>query len=59
MLRVDQIVTFYNELLFFVDMTSVEQQYQMSQKLPTVEGYRQRRMGSSAVGICLAITEYV
>lgn len=26
-------------------------------KLPSVEEYSRRRMGSSAVGVCLAITE--
>lgn len=53
-----QSVAFINELLFFVEMTKVEQQFQLSETLPTVEEYRQRRMGSSAVGMCLAITEY-
>lgn len=52
-----QIVAFFKEILFFVEMTDVEQRFLMSQKLPTVEEYRERRMGSSAVGICLAITE--
>jgi len=50
-------VAFFKEILFFVEMTDVEQRFLMSQKLPTVEEYRERRMGSSAVGICLAITE--
>ena len=50
-------MAFINELLLFVEMTNIEQQFQMSEKLPTVEEYRQRRMGSSAVGMCLAITE--
>ena len=52
-----QTTAFFNELLFFIEMTGVEQQSQISGKLPTVEEYRQRRMGSSAVGVCLAITE--
>ncbi|KAI4244340.1 MAG: hypothetical protein L6R40_003066 [Gallowayella cf. fulva] len=53
-----QIKTFMEEMRFFVDMTDVEQQVQMSMKLPSLEEYRQRRMGSSAVRMCLAITEY-
>lgn len=52
-----QIKTFMEEMRFFVDMTDVEQQVQMSMKLPSLEEYRQRRMGSSAVRMCLAITE--
>ncbi|KAI4254601.1 MAG: hypothetical protein L6R42_007129 [Xanthoria sp. 1 TBL-2021] len=30
----------------------------MGKKLPSIDEYHQRRMGSSAVRICLAITEY-
>lgn len=50
-------MTFFGEFLFFVNMTDVEHEIQMSSRLPTVEEYQQRRMGSSAVGMCLAITE--
>lgn len=39
-------------------MTDVEQQVLLSKQLPSVEDYQRRRMGSSAVGMCLAITEY-
>ncbi|CAG8949918.1 hypothetical protein HYFRA_00004248 [Hymenoscyphus fraxineus] len=52
-----QAYSFLNELEFFVNMTDVEQRCQMSE-LPSVEEYQKRRMGSSAVGVCLAITEY-
>ncbi|KAI4265004.1 MAG: hypothetical protein L6R38_009716, partial [Xanthoria sp. 2 TBL-2021] len=52
-----QIETFLEEIVFFVEMTDVEQQVQMSGKLPSVEEYKRRRMGSSAVGVCLALTE--
>ena len=45
-------------MLFFVEMTGVEHRVQLSQELPSVEEYNERRMGSSAVRICLAITEY-
>jgi Terpene synthase family 2, C-terminal metal binding len=54
----DQIDCFWRELKFYVEMTHVEQVYQLSEKLPSVEEYQQRRMGSSAVGPCLALTEY-
>ena len=40
-------------------MTDLEQQVQLSGRLPTVEEYMRRRMGSSAVRVCLAITESV
>ncbi|KAL9042707.1 MAG: hypothetical protein Q9180_000409 [Flavoplaca navasiana] len=53
----NQIQTFMKELRFFVEMTAVEQHVQMSKKLPSVDEYRHRRMGSSAVRICLAIAE--
>lgn len=53
----DQIQTFLKELRFFVEMTAVEQHVQMSKKLPSVDEYRYRRMGSSTVRICLAIAE--
>ncbi|KAL8664204.1 MAG: hypothetical protein Q9202_003282 [Teloschistes flavicans] len=53
----DQIKTFFDEFKFFVEMTDVEQRVLMSQKLPSVDEYHQRRMGSSAVRMCLAITE--
>ena len=50
--------SFISELLLFVEMTGVEQETQMTGVIPTVEEYMDRRMGSSAVGLCLAITEY-
>ena len=40
-------------------MTDEEQRLQMTQHLPTVTEYYRRRMGSSAVRVCLAITQYV
>jgi hypothetical protein len=39
-------------------MSEEEQMFQMTPNLPTVEEYSNRRMGSSAVRVCLAITEY-
>ncbi|KAL8908996.1 MAG: hypothetical protein Q9207_000447 [Kuettlingeria erythrocarpa] len=50
---------FFEELVFFVKMTESEQRVQMSGVLPTVKEYRQRRMGSSAVGVCIAVTQFV
>lgn len=49
--------TFVDELIFFIDMCEEEQKFQMTPQLPTVEEYMKRRMGSSAVGVCLATME--
>lgn len=40
-------------------MTGVEQLFQQEKKLPTVDEYQERRMGSSSVGALLSVTEYV
>ncbi|KAL1877797.1 hypothetical protein Plec18167_004766 [Paecilomyces lecythidis] len=49
--------TFFRELEYFIDMVDEEQKVLLSGRLPTVEEYQRRRMGSGAVGVCLAITE--
>ncbi|KAF2964683.1 hypothetical protein GQX73_g8904 [Xylaria multiplex] len=53
-----QIDTFLKELMFFVDMCQEEHKFQMTADMPTPEQYIQRRMGSGAVRVCLAINEY-
>ncbi|CAJ2504139.1 Uu.00g115330.m01.CDS01 [Anthostomella pinea] len=53
-----QIQRFFDELLLFVQMTEEEHLSQTKHIIPTVEEYLERRMGSSAVGVCLAIHEY-
>lgn len=45
------------QIKFFVDMSKLEQRVQLSGHLPTVESYLRRRMGTSAVAVCLAIHE--
>ena len=55
---VAQLQRFHNELMFFIEMTGLEQQFQMRDHLPSVEEYQRQRIGSGAVGACLAITEY-
>ena len=47
------------QIELFVDMSELEQRVQLSGHLPSVESYRRRRMGTSAVAVCLAIHEYV
>ncbi len=47
------------EIEVFVNMSELEQRVQLSGQLPSVESYQRRRMGTSAVGVCLAIQEWV
>lgn len=54
----DQLRTLYRELEFYLHMTKVEQQAQLQPDLPSVSEYSRFRMGTSAVGVCLALTEY-
>ncbi|KAK8115749.1 hypothetical protein PG984_012251 [Apiospora sp. TS-2023a] len=54
----DQTKRFLKELRFFIAMTEEEHRFQRTEELPTVEEYTRRRMGSSAVRVCLAITEF-
>ena len=42
---------------FFLEMSTTEQHVALGDSLPSVEEYLRRRMGTSAVRVCLAITE--
>lgn len=53
----EQRMRLFSQIDFFVQMSGVEQKVQLSGKMPSVDEYRQRRMGTSAVTVCLAITE--
>ncbi|KAH9998546.1 terpenoid synthase [Xylariaceae sp. FL0662B] len=55
----NQIKNFLDELLFFINMCEEEHTFQNTPYLPTTADYTRRRMGSSAVRVCLAMTEYV
>ncbi|KAL8786873.1 MAG: hypothetical protein Q9195_008030 [Heterodermia aff. obscurata] len=46
-----------DEIKLFLDSQSEEQNLALQADLPTVEQYRYNRMGTSAVGILLAINE--
>ena len=48
---------FKREMLFFLDMTAVEQEAVEAEDLPTVEAYHQFRMGTSAVNLATATIE--
>lgn len=47
------------EIDLFAEMCEVEQRVLLSGQLPSVESYQRRRMGTSAVTVCLAMHEYV
>ena len=47
------------ELELFVEMTELEQYVQLNGHLPSVQLYNQCRLGSGAVGVLVAIHEYV
>ncbi|KAI0602634.1 terpenoid synthase [Biscogniauxia sp. FL1348] len=54
----DQKQVFLSELRFFVQMVEEEHRFQTTGVLPTVDQYMRRRMGSSAVLVCLAVHEH-
>ena len=45
------------EMMFFLKMSEREQRVRLSQNVPSVEDYRQCRMGTSAMGVISAIHE--
>ncbi|RWA07763.1 hypothetical protein EKO27_g7331 [Xylaria grammica] len=53
-----QIEAFRNEVRQYIDMCEEEQRWQVSAQLPMVDEYMRQRMGSGAVGVLLALTEY-
>ena len=56
--EISQLQSISEELDLFVNQAEVEQEFQLSGILPSVEQYQERRMGTSAVTILLAQTEY-
>ena len=46
-----------DELKYFLDSQAQEQKNTLNVDLPTVEQYRNTRMGTSAVRVLLALTE--
>lgn len=58
-LSTEQRTTLMQQLELFVEMSELEQRVQLIGHLPTVESYQRRRMCTSAVGVCLAIHDYV
>jgi hypothetical protein len=49
---------FLDELVYFIDACQLEQQKQVQGHMPTTREYLERRMGSGAVRVCLALSEF-
>ncbi|PQE26796.1 terpenoid synthase protein [Rutstroemia sp. NJR-2017a BVV2] len=47
------------QMLFFMDCSEIEQRVRLSGELPTIGQYWNCRMGTSAVGVTLAVNECV
>ena len=47
----------HRQLKIWITATAIEQWHEVSGVLPDVDRYMQDRLGSSAVGVCLAICE--
>ena len=52
-----QIERLLHELELYIETSSDELRIQMTEMTPTIEEYQERRMGTSAVGVLLAVTE--
>ncbi|QSZ31558.1 hypothetical protein DSL72_001125 [Monilinia vaccinii-corymbosi] len=48
----------FEQLIFYIDCSEMEQRVRLSGKLPTVQEYWHFRMGTSAVGVTLAVNEF-
>ena len=53
----DQRRTFLNEILYFIEMTQVEQHIRLSLRLPTVAEYWHYRLGTSAARVASALID--
>ena len=54
---VEQRRVLLDELLYFIRMSQTEQEFRLSGIMPSLEQYWGYRMGSSAVGVTLALIE--
>lgn len=54
----DQRQRVYDAMVFYINMTELEQDLQLSGAIPSVEEYWKYRPGTSAVFICIAFNEY-
>lgn len=53
----EQRQNFYEELEFYISTTETEQKFHLDGRIPSLEEYWAVRMGTSAVGACLAVIE--
>ena len=53
----DQREMLMQQIEFFIEMTALEQSSRLSDQLPSLKSYTERRVGTGAVLICLAIHE--
>jgi hypothetical protein len=58
-LSLEQRQMFLEEMKIYIETTQQEQECRLSGAIPTVEEYWVFRMGTSAVGVCLAVIEWV
>lgn len=49
----------FQQIKYYVEESGIEQQIGLRSQLPTLQEYRERRMGTSAVYVFLALTESV
>ncbi|KAF4629893.1 hypothetical protein G7Y89_g8253 [Cudoniella acicularis] len=56
--NIDQRRNFMKEIIFFMEMSEIEQRRRLSPELPTIGEYWECRMGTSAVGVCIAMLEF-
>ena len=54
-----QRLQFQEQLELWINSTATEQWHEVTGKLPDIDLYMHERLGSSAVGVCLAICESV
>ncbi|KAI9728456.1 MAG: hypothetical protein M1828_003857 [Chrysothrix sp. TS-e1954] len=54
----DQCRRLVNEICLFTNMSAVEQQAHLTERMPTVREYQDERLGYSGVGVGLALLEY-
>ena len=57
MLSIEQRHTLLTEIEFFMQTSEAEQHMRLQGSLPSLEEYTGCRMGTSAVGVCLALNE--
>jgi hypothetical protein len=53
----DQRQTFFEEMVYFLEKSEAEQQMKLSKLIPNVQEYNEIRLGTSAVGVIMAVLE--